>query len=148
MTDTTVQPVRVRPRVAVVGAGEVPADGPVVRADDLGLGHGDGCFETLRVLGRADGPPLVQRWAAHLDRLAGSCAAMDLPVPDRRLLQQLVDDLTDEVPAGAEAVLRLLVTRGAPGQGPTTLVTLSPVGPGLLRQLWDGTADGARLTPP
>ncbi|WP_432565240.1 aminotransferase class IV [Kineococcus sp. SYSU DK003] len=137
MTDTSV-PVRVRPRVAVVGIGEVPAQGPAVRADDLGLGHGDGCFETLRVLGRADGPPLVQRWAEHLERLAGSCAAMDLPAPDGRLLQQLVADLTDEVPEGAEAVLRLLVTRGAPGQGPTTLVTLSPIGPGLLRQRAEG----------
>ena len=51
--------------VAVLGRGVVPADEPVLRADDRGAVHGDGLFETMHV---RDGRPwLVDE---HLARLA------------------------------------------------------------------------------
>ncbi|WP_432494821.1 aminotransferase class IV [Kineococcus gypseus] len=128
----------VRARAAVLGRGEVPAHAPALRADDAGAARGDGCFETLRVLGRAGAGPLVQHLEAHLERLAASCAAMDLPVPDRAAWRALAALLSDGVPAGAEAVLRLAVTRGAPGAGPTGVATLAPVPPALLRQRAEG----------
>ncbi len=139
VSTTTTGGAPVRARVAVLGRGEVPADAPAVRADDLGLGRGDGCFETLRVVGRPGAAAHVQHLDAHLERLAASCAAMDLPAPDRGAWLALVAGLVDAVPAGAEAVLKLVVTRGVPGTGTATGVgTLSPVGPALLRARAEG----------
>ena len=37
--------------VAVLGRGVVPADTPILRADDLGALRGDGIFETMHVRG-------------------------------------------------------------------------------------------------
>ncbi|MFB9376218.1 aminotransferase class IV [Kineococcus gynurae] len=119
-------PLPVRPRTAVLGRGEVPWDFPVVTADDAGLGRGDGCFETLRVLGGPRGPRLLQL-EAHLARFARSAAALDLPVPDPGLWLALVQPLLAEVGEGQEATLRMLLTRGTPTGGPTGVVTLREV---------------------
>ena len=72
--------------VALLGVGVVPADTPILRADDLGALRGDGIFETMHVrdgrawlldehldrmaaLGRPDGPgPAAARGAGRTGR--------------------------------------------------------------------------------
>ena len=52
--------------VAVLGRGVVPADTPVLRADDVGVLRGDGIFESVHI--RAGRPWLFD---PHLARLNG-----------------------------------------------------------------------------
>jgi 4-amino-4-deoxychorismate lyase len=73
-----------RPVVAVLGRGVVPADTPILRADDLGVLRGDGIFETIHVAGGA--PRLLEQ---HLDRMARSAARLELDLPDREALTGL-----------------------------------------------------------
>lgn len=126
----------VRPRTALLGVGEVDWDAPLVGVDDLGLTRGDGCFETLRVVG---GPPRrLLQLQAHLDRFARSARTLELEAPDLQAWAALALAVADEVPAGAEAALRLSLTRGRPGAGPTGIATLRPVGPETTRPRVDG----------
>jgi 4-amino-4-deoxychorismate lyase len=106
----------VEPVVAVLGRGVVPADTPILRADDLGVLRGDGAFETLHV---RDGQPWLL--AEHLARLAGSAARLDLDLPDPVALAGLVATACAAWPAGTEGALRLVCTRGAEGGGPATV---------------------------
>jgi len=131
LRDETVQ-TGVRRRTAVLGTGEVAWDAAVVSADDLGLGRGDGCFETLRVLGGT--PPRLLHLAAHLDRFERSARALDLPRPDRDAWTALAEEVCTELADGQEAALRLLLTRGTPGGGPTGLATLRPVAAEIVTQ--------------
>jgi 4-amino-4-deoxychorismate lyase len=89
----------------VVGGGGRPALDPL----DLALVRGDAVFEALRVYA---GRPF--RLGAHLDRLARSAEAIDLPLPG-----DLEDLATRAVAAagGGDAVLRLICTRGREGSG-------------------------------
>lgn len=108
--------------LAVGGRGVVDPEQPVVRADDDGLLRGRAAFETLRVYA---GRPF--RLAAHLDRLAGSAARLELPPVDRPELERIVRLALDHA-AVPEAVLRLFWTPG-PAEGPPTglaLVTALP----------------------
>lgn len=112
----------VHPRTAVLGPDgdprEVAWDSPVAAADDAGL-RGDGFFETLLVHG---GPPArVVRLDAHLDRFERSAAAFAVPLVRRRWAD-VAHLLLDELPADAEAVLRLSLSRSGLG-----LATLRPV---------------------
>jgi 4-amino-4-deoxychorismate lyase len=117
----------VRNRTAVLGTGEVPWDSPVVPADDPGL-RGDGFFETLLVHGGT--PPRVVRLREHLDRFERSAAAFGLRL-DRSAWEHLVAGITDDLPAGTEAVLRLTASAG------TCTATLRPL-PGGVRRGRDG----------
>jgi 4-amino-4-deoxychorismate lyase len=89
----------------VVGGGGRPALDPL----DLALVRGDAVFEALRVYA---GRPF--RLGAHLDRLARSAEAIDLPLPGG-----LEDLATRAIAAagGGDAVLRLICTRGREGSG-------------------------------
>lgn len=90
---------------------------PLLHADDLAVLRGEGVFETMRVtaVGREGGRPLLPE--AHLDRLARSAAAVDLVVPARAALAELVATAAAAWPAAAgDGLLRLVVTKGpAPG---------------------------------
>jgi 4-amino-4-deoxychorismate lyase len=94
--------------VLATGPGVVAA-GPALDPLDLALVRGDAVFEALRVYG---GRPF--RLEAHLDRLARSAEAVDLPLPDG-----LEDLATRAVAAagGGDAVLRLICTKGREGVG-------------------------------
>ena len=112
-------------------------EAPIARADDLGLGRGDGCFETCRVVLDESGALSVERLGEHLDRLVASAALMDLPAPDpdrwRRLCALVLDAWTP--PAAGEGVLKLMLTRGVDGTGvPTSLALLTPIGATALAQ--------------
>lgn len=91
------------PRVADAAA-------PLLRADDLGVLRGEAVFETLRIAaGRAC---FVD---AHLQRLASSAErlAIELPTGWGRLVEVAVREH-----GAAEGVLRLVCSKGPPGQPP------------------------------
>lgn len=103
--------------LAVTGRGVVEPDALVLRADDEALLRGRAAFETLRVY---RGVPF--RLEQHLDRLAGSSAALGLPPVDRDALAALAADAL--AAAGVrDAVLRLVWTPG-PEEGPPTGLAL------------------------
>jgi len=131
------------PQVVVTLDGQVgDPDGPVLHADDLGAVRGDGVFETLLV--RGGRACLV---GAHLRRLAGSAALMDLPPPEPDRWREAIDTavtrwagLTD-----AEGVLRLVYTRGRESDrnrepAPTAYLTVGPVAQRVAAARRDGVA--------
>jgi branched-subunit amino acid aminotransferase/4-amino-4-deoxychorismate lyase len=112
--------------LAQLGRGIVPVDAPVLHADDEGVLRGRSVFETLRVYG---GVPFM--FTAHLDRLAASAEQLRLPVPPRGDFEAAA---FDAIAAGGErdAALRLLWTAGRESAaGPTGLVLVSTLPPGL-----------------
>jgi 4-amino-4-deoxychorismate lyase len=126
--------------VAVLGIGVVPAETPILRADDLGTLRGDGIFETMLVRG---GQAVLMD--EHLDRLAVSASRLDLTPPARADLVELI-----RTAAGAwfsagpaeEATLRLILTRGAElVPGPLTVfATVTGVPESVRRVRTDGVA--------
>ena len=92
--------------LAVVATGPGVVDGarPALDPLDLALVRGDAVFEALRVYA---GRPF--RLPEHLDRLAASAAAVELPLPDG--LPELAMRAVAEA-GGGDAVLRLICTRG------------------------------------
>lgn len=93
---------------------------------DRGFQYGDGLFETLEVL---QGIPLFLEH--HLDRLQTGCERLQIPMPDRHLLIREACELTAHA---AQAVLKIIITRGPGGRGylqpetiqTTRLLALSP----------------------
>jgi 4-amino-4-deoxychorismate lyase len=127
--------------VGVLGAGLVDPTAPLLRADDIGVLRGDGCFEAVRLRPPADpgSPGELDDLDAHLDRLARSAAAMDLPATDPVAWQELIDALVGTWDRPGEAVLRLVVTRGTvEGGPPTAFAVLAPIGERQLRERRDG----------
>jgi 4-amino-4-deoxychorismate lyase len=124
--------------LAILGVGVVAPDTPVLRADDAGLTRGDGCFEGCRLVTSADGTSAVDKFGAHLARLARSAAALGIEFDDvawRGLVAQAVDAW----PEPGEAAMKLMLTRGQPdAAGPTGVVTISPLPEDYLRQRRDG----------
>jgi 4-amino-4-deoxychorismate lyase len=97
---------------AAPGPGAPPSPGhgrPALDPLDLALVRGDAVFEALRVYA---GRPF--RLREHLDRLAGSAAALELALPGG--LEDLAAKAVAEAGDG-DAVLRLICTRGPEGSG-------------------------------
>jgi 4-amino-4-deoxychorismate lyase len=88
------------------GAGGGP---PALDPLDLALVRGEAVFEALRVYG---GRPF--RLQAHLDRLAASARAIELPLPAG--LEDLAARAVDAA-GGGDLVLRLICTKGPEGSG-------------------------------
>ncbi|CAH0234753.1 Branched-chain-amino-acid aminotransferase [Arthrobacter sp. Bi83] len=111
---------------------------PQLMATDQGATRGDGVFESmLAVAGR------TRKIQAHLDRLGGSARALDLEIPGqetwRRAIETGVAAFRSDNPAASpeedEAVVKLLVTRGAEGaSAPTCWVQVSAVAAAGRRQ--------------
>jgi 4-amino-4-deoxychorismate lyase len=109
--------------VALLGAGVVPAETPILRADDLGVLRGDGVFETMHV--RGGQPWLLDE---HLDRMARSAARLDLALPPRDALVALVEQACAAWSGDVEASVRLVCTRGPEAGGePTVFATVTGV---------------------
>jgi 4-amino-4-deoxychorismate lyase len=112
----------------------VPADEPVVTAFDLGLGRGDGVFESVGVAGGR-----TPHLAAHLTRLARSAALLELADPGPAAWQELIGAVLAGWPSAEEGVVRLFLTRGlGEGFAPTALALLSPVPAEVFRQRAEG----------
>ncbi len=111
-------------------------DAPLLRADDQGVLRGDGVFETLLVRG---GEACLLD--AHLERLAASARMLDLPKPDLAAWSRTARAAAQRWGGGADAMLRLVYTRGREsGGGPTAFVTVSPVPDRAARVRRDGVA--------
>jgi 4-amino-4-deoxychorismate lyase len=107
---------------------------PVVSAFDLGLGRGDGVFESVDVVG-GETPWL----AAHLTRLARSATLLEIADPGERVWRALLAAVLADWPAEEEGACRLYLTRGLSTDGPpTALALLSPVPEETLRQRAEG----------
>jgi branched-chain amino acid aminotransferase len=110
----------------------VAEDDAAVSVRDTGLLHAAGAFTTMRSFGGR-----VFRLAAHLNRLRGSCEALDLPLgySDHELTDATVELLHRN--RLVDARLRLTVTRGAAGTDrssggdlvPSVILTAAPVQP-------------------
>lgn len=124
--------------LAILGVGLAAIDTPVVRADDLGLTRGDGCFEGCRVRTSRAGSSSVDKLGAHLDRLARSAAALGIAF-DRDAWCDLIAQATAALTEPGETAMKLVLTRG-PGDGapPTGLLTISPLPPDYPRQRREG----------
>ena len=111
-------------RVLIDGV-EVPEAEAGVSVFDWGLQRGFGCFEVIRAY---RGVPF--RAGAHLDRLAGSAAALGLEVPPRAALEAWVRAVGR---AGGDCQVRVLLTGGGrdplvPAAG-RTVVLWEPLAP-------------------
>ena len=95
--------------VQALGPGVAGGARPGLDPLDLALLRGEAVFEAMRVYG---GRPF--RLHAHLDRLAASAAAIDLPLPAG--LEELAAR-TVAAAGGGDAVLRLICTKGPEGSG-------------------------------
>ena len=123
--------------VGLLGVGLVDPTAPLLRADDLGVVRGDGCFETVRV--RPDGG--AEDLDLHLARLARSEAALDLPATDPAAWRELIGTLLAAWSGPGEGMLRLIVTRGpAEGAPPTAYALLAPIGERQLAERRDGVS--------
>ncbi|WP_299952532.1 aminotransferase class IV [uncultured Modestobacter sp.] len=114
----------------------VGPDEPVVTAFDLGLGRGDGVFESVLVAGGT-----TPHLDAHLDRLRRSAGIMGLTHPGDDAVRAVVTAVTADWPAGTEGACRVFLTRGlGDGTPPTLLALLAPVPAETLRQRAAGIA--------
>ena len=99
-------------------------DKPSLYADDLGAIRGDGVFETVLV--RNGKPCLVD---LHLERLAKSAEALDLPAPIADDWRKTAESAASKWGKGAEGAMRWVLSRGREGGGePTAFVTVGAVG--------------------
>lgn len=103
----------------------LPAQG--IDCSDRGFQYGDGLFETIPIVaGR------ICLLSLHLQRLKLGCEKLLIPCPDLDLLAAESSQLVDQVQANA--ILKIIVTRGVGGRGyrqpdtiiPTRLLSLHP----------------------
>lgn len=112
----------------------VPAGRAVVGVFDRGLMYGDGLFETLRAYGG-----VVFALDRHLQRLGLSAATLGIPVPRFDWPKVIARLLERNGLLGADAWVRLTLTRGPAEPGllppdapePTTILMARPVDPRL-----------------
>lgn len=113
-----------------------PADEPLLLADDLAAVRGDGCFETLLVVGGRPAKP-----ERHLARLARSASALGLTGPSSEEWFAGIEVAAGEWGAGSEAMLRLVLSRGPErGGAETAYITVAPVGQRAVRARAEGIA--------
>lgn len=118
--------------VAVLGKGLVDPTDPVIRVDDPGITRGDGCFEGCRL---RDG--VIDKLDAHLARLTRSAHALEIPF-DRPAWEALIAEAVGAWGEPGEAAVKVLLTRGAPGAGPSGFVAVGPLPPDYPRQRREG----------
>ena len=123
--------------LAVLGTGLVDPRAPVVRIDDPGLTRGDGCFEGCRLRVSPDGVPTVDKLDAHLARMTRSAAALGIAF-DEAAWRALIAEAVGAWPEPGEAAMKLLLTRGAPGETPAGFVAIGPLPADYPRQRREG----------
>ncbi|SFS17857.1 4-amino-4-deoxychorismate lyase [Agrococcus baldri] len=131
------------PLLALLDGSIVDVAHPIIRADDLGVVRGDGVFDATLVRSGADGAPHVRDREAHLDRLERSAEILQLPAPDRAGFDRAIDALVAAWDFGAEpeAIIRLVLTRGAEsGGGATAFALMAPLGASAIAERQRGVA--------
>jgi len=100
-----------RPSIGQSGQGPafrvLPADGPALRATDLGAARGDGVFETAAIRHGH-----VQAGADHLSRFARSAQMLDLPAPDPAVYTAAIDAGIAQLSDASDAAVKYVLTRG------------------------------------
>jgi 4-amino-4-deoxychorismate lyase len=99
-----------------------------IAAGDRGVAYGDGLFETMRAC-RGD----VPWWEAHWSRLQRGAQRLRMTLPEAAQAREEMRQLL----SGADAVLKLIVTRGSGGRGyapdaaamPTWILSRHPLPP-------------------
>ena len=81
----------------------------LVATTNRGLNYADGLFETLVV---RNSRPL--RWQSHMDRLGAGCERLGLAMPPQVVLLREVQTVSAGL---AEAVVKIVLTRGGQGRG-------------------------------
>ncbi|MGF0226862.1 aminodeoxychorismate lyase [Dietzia natronolimnaea] len=113
-----------------------PAGEPLLLADDLAAVRGDGCFETLLMVGGRPAKP-----ERHLTRLGRSAAALGLTGPTAGEWGAGIALAAREWGPDSEAMVRLVLSRGPERGGPeTAYITVAPVGPHAVRARAEGIA--------
>ncbi len=116
--------------VALLGEGVIDdPDRAVLRADDLGLTRGDGCFDATRIVTEAGGTSHIAHLDAHLARFERSAAGLELPF-DAEAWRSLVADAAEAWRHPGDAVIRVMLTRGresAPNAPVTGVLTIAPL---------------------
>lgn len=111
-----------------------PADQPLLLADDLAAVRGDGCFETLLVVGGRPAKP-----ERHLARLARSAGSLGLTGPSPEQWRAGIDLAARQWGPESEAMLRLVLSRGPErGGSETAYITVAPVSGAALRARAEG----------
>jgi 4-amino-4-deoxychorismate lyase len=118
--------------VAALGQGLVDPAAPVIRVDDPGVTRGDGCFEGCRL---RDG--VIDKLDAHLARLTRSATALGIPF-DRSAWEALIAEAVAAWTQPGEAAVKVLLTRGSPGAGPSGFVAIGPLPADYPRQRREG----------
>ncbi|MGH8727059.1 MAG: aminodeoxychorismate lyase [Burkholderiales bacterium] len=103
------------------------AESDVISAGDRGLLYGDGVFRTFR----ADGG-VVRNWERQYKKLEGDCGRLALKPPERSAIET---DLARVLEAAPDAVIKIVITRGAGARGyapnthglPTRMVMTTPL---------------------
>ena len=95
----------------------LPADRPIVTAQDRGLLLGDGLFETMQL--RNGTVPFL---ANHLSRLEEGCRILHLPSPDRSMIHAALGRLA-AANSLTDGSVRLTLTRGPGPRGLTPPAT-------------------------
>lgn len=121
---------------------EVDPTRPQLLVTDQAATRGDGVFETLLFRhGR------IREEEAHLRRLAGSAAALDLDLPEaahwRAAMALALGRFHEGAGEGAEASIRLTASRGVPSEGGTFWVLVSGVSRSAATS--HGPEDGLRV---
>ena len=122
--------------MAVLDVGIVEPTAAILRADDLGVTRGDGCFEGCRVQTTADGVSSVDKLDAHLARMARSARGLEIEF-DEAAWRDLIAAAAAAWTAPGEAALKLVLTRGV-DEAPTGFLTITPLGPDYARLRRDG----------
>lgn len=113
-----------------------PADEPLLLADDLAAVRGDGCFETLLVVGGRPAKP-----ERHLARLSRSSSALGLTGPSEATWRAGIELATREWGPASEGMLRLVLSRGPErGGSVTAYITVAPVSSHARRARAEGIA--------
>ena len=99
--------------------------GNTISIRDRGLLYGDGVFRTLNV---RQGRP--QHWPLHYRKLQHDCAALDITCPD---FEQLTAELHSLSEAHADAVFKIIVTRGMSQRG------YAPAPDAVPNHIWDAS---------
>jgi len=140
---TTAPPYPATEEYVLVNGNPVRAREATVSIFDRGFWYGDGLFETLRTYRGS-----LLALDAHLDRLAASASALDIPLPARDWAREIAQLLRRNSLGESDAAVRIIVTRGPAPPGlapprqplPTTVVVTTPIAPEIAMKQRRGVA--------